>query len=100
MISATVLFVMDDVRKRSAAEGRATTGDGLEWGVLFGFGPGLSIETVVLRSASGAWPSEPFSETASGVGRGEVELRTKPRRRGAFLGPTFRRRPALYATSD
>ncbi|URE43782.1 hypothetical protein MUK42_14841, partial [Musa troglodytarum] len=49
MMSATVLFVMDDVRKRSAAEGRATTGDGLEWGVLFGFGPGLTIETVVLR---------------------------------------------------
>ncbi|URE43780.1 hypothetical protein MUK42_14841, partial [Musa troglodytarum] len=46
MMSATVLFVMDDVRKRSAAEGRATTGDGLEWGVLFGFGPGLTIETV------------------------------------------------------
>ncbi|CAL9199366.1 unnamed protein product [Musa hybrid cultivar] len=52
MMSATVLFVMDDVRKRSAAEGRATTGDGLEWGVLFGFGPGLSIETVVLRSVA------------------------------------------------
>ncbi|URE43790.1 hypothetical protein MUK42_14841 [Musa troglodytarum] len=46
MMSATVLFVMDDVRRRSAAEGRATTGDGLEWGVLFGFGPGLTIETV------------------------------------------------------
>ncbi|CAD5185969.1 curcumin synthase 3-like [Musa acuminata AAA Group] len=52
MMSATVLFVMDDVRRRSAAEGRATTGDGLEWGVLFGFGPGLTIETVVLRSVA------------------------------------------------
>ncbi|KAG6508513.1 curcumin synthase 3-like [Zingiber officinale] len=50
MQSATVYFVMDEVRKRSAAEGRATTGEGLEWGVLFGFGPGLTIETVVLRS--------------------------------------------------
>ncbi|KAJ8455954.1 hypothetical protein OPV22_034870 [Ensete ventricosum] len=50
MQSATVYFVMDEVRKRSAVEGRATTGDGLQWGVLFGFGPGLSIETVVLRS--------------------------------------------------
>ncbi|KAJ8464120.1 hypothetical protein OPV22_026672 [Ensete ventricosum] len=51
MQSATVYFVMDEVRKRSAVEGRATTGDGLQWGggVLFGFGPGLSIETVVLR---------------------------------------------------
>nr|AAW50922.1 polyketide synthase type III isoform 2 [Wachendorfia thyrsiflora] len=52
MFSATVLFVMDQVRKESAAEGMSTTGHGLEWGVMFGFGPGLSIETVVLRSVS------------------------------------------------
>ncbi|KAJ0093076.1 hypothetical protein Patl1_25903 [Pistacia atlantica] len=26
-----------------------TTGEGLEWGVLFGFGPGLTVETVVLH---------------------------------------------------
>ncbi|KAG6526213.1 phenylpropanoylacetyl-CoA synthase-like [Zingiber officinale] len=50
MQSATVLFILDEMRKRSAAEGRATTGEGDEWGVLLGFGPGLSIETVVLRS--------------------------------------------------
>ncbi|KAG6484054.1 curcumin synthase 3-like [Zingiber officinale] len=50
MMSATVLFVMDEVRKRAAAKGAATTGDGLQWGVLCGFGPGLSIETLVLRS--------------------------------------------------
>nr|3OV3_A Chain A, Curcumin synthase [Curcuma longa]3OV3_B Chain B, Curcumin synthase [Curcuma longa]3OV3_C Chain C, Curcumin synthase [Curcuma longa]3OV3_D Chain D, Curcumin synthase [Curcuma longa] len=50
MQSATVYFVMDELRKRSAVEGRSTTGDGLQWGVLLGFGPGLSIETVVLRS--------------------------------------------------
>ncbi|CAD5177707.1 unnamed protein product [Musa acuminata subsp. malaccensis] len=50
MQSATVYFVMDEVRKRSVREGRATTGYGLELGVLFGFGPGLTIETVVLRS--------------------------------------------------
>nr|ANT47189.1 DCS [Curcuma amada] len=50
MQSATVLFILDEMRKRSAAEGRATTGEGDEWGVLLGFSPGLSIETVVLRS--------------------------------------------------
>ncbi|KAG6475110.1 curcumin synthase 2-like [Zingiber officinale] len=50
MQSATVYFVMDELRKRSAAENRETTGDGLRWGVLFGFGPGISIETVVLQS--------------------------------------------------
>ncbi|XP_042397481.1 phenylpropanoylacetyl-CoA synthase-like [Zingiber officinale] len=50
MQSASVLFIMDEMRKLSAAEGCATTGQGCQWGVLFGFGPGLTIETVVLRS--------------------------------------------------
>nr|CAD1820503.1 unnamed protein product [Ananas comosus var. bracteatus] len=49
MSSACVLFILDEMRKRSAEEGMATTGEGLEWGVLFGFGPGLTVETVVLR---------------------------------------------------
>nr|UUY86281.1 chalcone synthase 1 [Aglaonema commutatum] len=50
MSSACVLFILDEMRKTSAEEGMATTGEGLELGVLFGFGPGLTVETVVLRS--------------------------------------------------
>ncbi|RHN53408.1 Chalcone synthase 3 [Medicago truncatula] len=50
MSSACVLFILDEMRKRSAQEGLETTGEGLKWGVLFGFGPGLTIETVVLHS--------------------------------------------------
>nr|ABY47640.1 type III polyketide synthase [Polygonum cuspidatum]ABY47641.1 type III polyketide synthase [Polygonum cuspidatum] len=50
MSSATVFFIMDKMRKRSLENGRATTGEGLEWGVLFGIGPGVTVETVVLRS--------------------------------------------------
>ncbi|TKY62964.1 Chalcone synthase [Spatholobus suberectus] len=50
MSSACVLFILDEVRKRSKEEGKGTTGEGLEWGVLFGFGPGLTVETVVLHS--------------------------------------------------
>ncbi|KAK8923762.1 Bibenzyl synthase [Platanthera zijinensis] len=50
MSSVCVHFVLDEMRKKSAKEGKATTGEGLEWGVLFGFGPGLTVETVVLRS--------------------------------------------------
>ncbi|KAJ3669386.1 hypothetical protein LUZ60_011338 [Juncus effusus] len=50
MSSACVLFILDEMRRRSAKEGKATTGEGLEWGVLFGFGPGLTVETVVLHS--------------------------------------------------
>ncbi|KAL5714271.1 chalcone synthase [Ranunculus cassubicifolius] len=50
MSSSCVLFILDQVRKKSAKDRLQTTGEGLEWGVLFGFGPGLTIETVVLRS--------------------------------------------------
>ncbi|KAI3916970.1 hypothetical protein MKW98_014431 [Papaver atlanticum] len=50
MSSACVPFILDEMRKKSLEEGKSTTGDGLEWGVLFGFGPGLTVETVVLHS--------------------------------------------------
>nr|AMW36063.1 chalcone synthase [Paeonia suffruticosa] len=52
MSSACVLFILDKMRKKSAEEGCMTTGEGLEWGVLFGFGPGLTVETVVLHSVA------------------------------------------------
>ncbi|KAF7132122.1 hypothetical protein RHSIM_Rhsim09G0053500 [Rhododendron simsii] len=45
-----VLFILDEMRKESGDEGLKTIGEGLEWGVLFGFGPGLTVETVVLHS--------------------------------------------------
>ncbi|KAJ6417704.1 hypothetical protein OIU84_001141 [Salix udensis] len=48
--SACVLFVLDEMRERSFKEGKATTGEGLEWGVLIGLGPGLTMETLVLHS--------------------------------------------------
>ncbi|KAM0932956.1 putative chalcone synthase [Dioscorea sansibarensis] len=50
MSSATVLFILNEMRLRSVAEKKGTTGDGLELGVLYGFGPGLTVEMVVLRS--------------------------------------------------
>ncbi|XP_055813331.1 chalcone synthase J-like [Solanum dulcamara] len=52
MGSACVLFVLDEMRKASIRGGLGTTGEGLEWGALFGFGPGLTIETIVLHSVS------------------------------------------------
>ncbi|PHU18355.1 Chalcone synthase B [Capsicum chinense] len=48
--SACVLFILDEIRKKSARDGLKTSGDGLDLGVLLSFGPGLTIETVVLRS--------------------------------------------------
>ncbi|CAN1144533.1 Chalcone synthase 1 [Linum perenne] len=50
MWSGSVMFVLDEMRKKSLNNELGTTGEGLEWGVLLGFGPGLTIETVVLRS--------------------------------------------------
>ncbi|KAK3004764.1 hypothetical protein RJ639_019460 [Escallonia herrerae] len=52
MSSAGVFFIMDEMRKSSAKEGLKTTGEGLEWGVLLGFGPRLTVDTVVLDSVS------------------------------------------------
>lgn len=45
-----VIFMLDEMRRRSMEEGKTTTGLGFEWGVMFGFGPGLTIETLILRS--------------------------------------------------
>ncbi|KAG6475284.1 chalcone synthase 2-like [Zingiber officinale] len=50
MSSACVLFILDEMRRKSAEEGKATTGEGFNWGVLLSFGPGITVETVVLHS--------------------------------------------------
>ncbi|KAF7018081.1 hypothetical protein CFC21_031404 [Triticum aestivum] len=50
MSSACLFFVLDEMRRRSSEDGHATTGEGMDWGVLFGFGPGLTVETIVLHS--------------------------------------------------
>ncbi|KAA0850140.1 type III polyketide synthase, partial [Enterobacter hormaechei] len=50
MSSACVHFILDEMRKSSHQNGCSTTGEGLDVGVLFGFGPGLTVETVVLKS--------------------------------------------------
>ncbi|XP_021281858.1 chalcone synthase-like [Herrania umbratica] len=48
--SATVFFILDEMRRRSMEVGKATTGEGLQWGILFGLGASITVETVVLRS--------------------------------------------------
>uniref|UniRef100_A0A7N0UQX5 Chalcone synthase n=1 Tax=Kalanchoe fedtschenkoi TaxID=63787 RepID=A0A7N0UQX5_KALFE len=48
--SASVLFILDEMRRKSKENKLATFGEGLEWGVLVAFGPGLTVETVVLHS--------------------------------------------------
>lgn len=51
MSNACVLFILDEMRKCSAKDGLKSIGEGLDWGVLFGFGPGLTVE-----SGSSVWP--------------------------------------------
>ncbi|XVF39145.1 hypothetical protein PTKIN_Ptkin01aG0012300 [Pterospermum kingtungense] len=50
MWSPCVLFILDEMRKKSLDEGKPSTGEGLEWGLLLAFGPGLTVESLLLRS--------------------------------------------------
>ncbi|XP_023734208.1 chalcone synthase 2 [Lactuca sativa] len=50
--SPCVLFILNEMRHSSVTQGAITTGEGLEWGVLMGFGPGVTVDTVVLHSVS------------------------------------------------
>ncbi|CAM0901553.1 unnamed protein product [Alopecurus aequalis] len=45
LLSATIIFVLDEQQRRMEEEG-----GGPEWGMMVGFGPGFTIETMVLRS--------------------------------------------------
>ncbi|GKB28492.1 chalcone synthase [Tanacetum coccineum] len=56
--NVTVLFIIDEMRKKLPADSLATIGEGLDWGVLFRFGPpGLTVETLVLHSFPTTIPS-------------------------------------------
>lgn len=46
----TVLFILDEIRRRSLEKRKTTTGEGMEWGVLIGLGAGITVDTVVLHS--------------------------------------------------
>jgi predicted naringenin-chalcone synthase len=53
MIGPTVLFVLDEVvhrrRRRLLVDGEGE-GEGCEWGLLVGLGPGFTAEVIVLRA--------------------------------------------------
>ncbi|KAK3428326.1 hypothetical protein EUGRSUZ_F04371, partial [Eucalyptus grandis] len=51
MASSSVFFVLDEMRKRLTEGGKAAMqGDGKEWGVLFAYGAGLTLDSIVLRN--------------------------------------------------
>jgi chalcone synthase len=52
MSSSSVLFVLDQIRQRSLKMGASTLGEGSEFGFFIGFGPGLTMEVLVLRAAA------------------------------------------------
>ncbi|MED6192746.1 Chitin synthase, class 3 [Stylosanthes scabra] len=45
-----ITHLLNELKNSSKSEGKSTSGEGKEWGVLVGFGPGISMEIVVLRS--------------------------------------------------
>ncbi|XP_037424931.1 bisdemethoxycurcumin synthase-like [Triticum dicoccoides] len=54
MLGATVIFVLDEVRRRRINPEGAGAGAGLneEWGVMIGFGPGFTVEAMLLHAAT------------------------------------------------
>ncbi|PUZ68296.1 hypothetical protein GQ55_2G015100 [Panicum hallii var. hallii] len=46
MLSATVIFVLEELRRRMDEEGDEAD----EWGMMVGFGPGFTVETMVLHA--------------------------------------------------
>uniref|UniRef100_A0A0D9WZ61 Chalcone synthase n=1 Tax=Leersia perrieri TaxID=77586 RepID=A0A0D9WZ61_9ORYZ len=49
MSGTTVIFVLNELRRRFKANGA----EGADWGALMAFGPGVTIETMLLRVAAG-----------------------------------------------
>jgi predicted naringenin-chalcone synthase len=49
-LSSCIIIVLEEMRRRSAERFMATAGEGLEWGLLFSFGPGITVETILLRA--------------------------------------------------
>ncbi|KAG8089911.1 hypothetical protein GUJ93_ZPchr0011g27519 [Zizania palustris] len=56
MLGATIIFVLDELRRRRRDGEEGEPGRSCEWpewGAIVGLGPGLTVETMVLRAAGG-----------------------------------------------
>jgi predicted naringenin-chalcone synthase len=47
---SSVIIVMEEMRRRSEELGRRTAGEGLDWGLLVGYGPGITVEAILLHT--------------------------------------------------
>lgn len=45
---SSVILVMEEMRRRSEELDRHTAGEGLDWGLLVGYGPGITVEAILL----------------------------------------------------
>ncbi|KAM7255789.1 hypothetical protein ACFE04_011530 [Oxalis oulophora] len=70
----SVIFALNEMRQRALQEGNSTTGDGLEWGVLIGLGPGVTMETIVLRTSGSSEATLEGANGASGGGEGTTAV--------------------------
>ncbi|EFJ37435.1 hypothetical protein SELMODRAFT_403771 [Selaginella moellendorffii] len=52
MSSSSVLFVLEEMRKGSTRAGMRSTGEGCDWGIMLCFGPGLTVEALLLKSTA------------------------------------------------
>ena len=49
-VSSCVVLILDEIQWRSAEQGLHTAWESLEWGLLLAFGPGITVETIVLHA--------------------------------------------------
>ncbi|OEL22914.1 Chalcone synthase 1 [Dichanthelium oligosanthes] len=47
---SSVILVMEEMRRRSEQHGLRTAGEGLDWGLLVGYGPGITVEAILLTA--------------------------------------------------
>ncbi|KAL6662249.1 hypothetical protein ACP70R_000108 [Stipagrostis hirtigluma subsp. patula] len=50
MSGVTMIFVLDEVRRRLRCDDGENIGKDCEWGAMVGLGPGLTVETMLLRA--------------------------------------------------
>ncbi|TKW01020.1 hypothetical protein SEVIR_8G149800v4 [Setaria viridis] len=51
MFGATVIFVLDEIRRRR--QHGEEEGEDWQWGIMSGLGPGLTVETIVMHATAG-----------------------------------------------
>ncbi|CAD6257204.1 unnamed protein product [Miscanthus lutarioriparius] len=47
---SSVILVLEEMRRMSEQLGLRTVGEGLDWGLLVGYGPGITVEAIILHA--------------------------------------------------